>query len=462
MIELKCSLLVIGGGPGGYVCASRAARLGVDTILVEGKRVGGTCLNVGCIPSKALIHAADLYHNAALQAKEGLQGITVSEPKLDFGKTQDWSQGIVDRLCTGVSGLLERSNVKSVKGWARFRDGKTVEIQSETGPMLVTAENIVIATGARPAELSGFPFGGRILDSTAALALDTPPKRLAVIGGGYIGLELGTAFAKLGSQVTVIEAGERILMQYDDKLTRGVKRRLETLGIDLKLSTKLASWDNDKSILGLTTADGAETLETDAVLITVGRTPCTDGLGLEELSLRHDGAFIEIDDHCLTSMRGVYAIGDVTPGPMLAHRAMAQGEIVADIVAGTANAWDKACVPAVCFTDPEIATAGLLPSEVPEGVATKVSEFPFRANGRAMTLDDTEGFVRIVARESDHVILGIQATGSGVSELVSGFALAIESGLRAEDLAGTIHAHPTLSEALQEAALSISSMANHG
>lgn len=462
MIELNCSLLVIGGGPGGYVCASRAARLGVDTIIVEDKRVGGTCLNIGCIPSKALIHAAHLYHNAVLQSSEGMHGISVSAPTLDFAKTQDWSQSVVDRLCTGVSGLLERSNVKTVNGWARFRDGKTVEVQSETGPVLVRAKHIVIATGARPSELPKLPFGGRILDSTAALALDTPPKRLAVIGAGYIGLELGTAFAKLGSQVTLIEAADRILMQYDDKLTRGVKRRLETLGIDLKLATKLVNWDDNTSTLELATGGQTEDLQADAVLVTVGRAPCTDRLGLEELNLRHDGAFIEIDDHCRTSMRGVYAIGDVTPGPMLAHRAMAQGEIVADIIAGHPNAWDKTCVPAVCFTDPEIATAGLLPSEVPEGVATKVSEFPFRANGRAMTLDDTEGFVRIVARESDHIILGIQATGSGVSELVSGFALAIESGLRAEDLAGTIHAHPTLSEAVQEAALSISSMANHG
>ncbi|MDX2483943.1 MAG: dihydrolipoyl dehydrogenase [Pseudodonghicola sp.] len=462
MTELRCSLLVIGGGPGGYVCASRAARLGVDTILVEGKRVGGTCLNVGCIPSKALIHAAHLYHNAVLQAGDGMQGITVAAPSLDFAKTQEWSQSVVNRLCTGVSGLLERSGVKTVNGWARFRDGKTVEIDSETGPVLVRAENIVVATGSRPAELPGLPFGGKILDSTAALALAEPPKRLAVIGAGYIGLELGTAFAKLGSEVTLIEAADRILLQYDDKLTRGVKRRLDSLGIKLKLATRVTGWDNATSTLTLEGADGAETLEADAVLVTVGRVPCTDGLGLAELSLRHNGAFIEVDDRCGTSMRGVYAIGDVTPGPMLAHRAMAQGEIVADVVAGHPNAWDKACVPAVCFTDPEIVTAGLLPSEVPEGIATKVSEFAFRANGRAMTLDDTEGFVRIVARESDHVILGIQATGPGVSELVSGFALAIESGLRAEDLAGTIHAHPTLSEAVQEAALTIASMANHG
>ena len=462
MNELRCSLLVIGGGPGGYVCASRAARLGVDTILVEGQRVGGTCLNIGCIPSKALIHAAELYHNAVRQAGTGMQGITVSAPRLDFGQTQEWKTGVVDKLCSGVAGLLERSGVKTLKGWARFRDGKTVEVESETGPVLVRADNVVIATGSVPVELPGLPFGGRILDSTAALALPQPPRRLAVIGAGYIGLELGTALAKLGSEVTMIEAGSNILPQYDDKLTRPAKRRLEALGIALRLNTKSTGWDDATGVLTLQGEDGEERLEADAVLVTVGRRPATDGLGLSELNLRVNGPFIEVDDRCHTSMRGVFAIGDVTPGPMLAHRAMAQGEIVADVVAGHANAWDKACVPAVCFTDPEIATVGLLPSEVPEGVATKVSEFSFRANGRALTLDAAEGFVRIVARESDHVILGIQATGPGVSELVSGFALAIETGLRVEDVAGTIHAHPTLGEALQEAALATASMANHG
>ncbi|MBL3705299.1 dihydrolipoyl dehydrogenase [Sulfitobacter sp. BDSS02] len=459
MTELRCSLLVIGGGPGGYICASRAARLGVDTILVEARRVGGTCLNVGCIPSKALIHAAELYHDAVRQAGEGMQGISVSAPSLDFGKTQDWKQGVVDRLCSGVDGLLEKSGVKTLTGWARFRDGKTVEVEGETGPVIVRAENIVIATGSRPVELPGLPFGGRILDSTGALALEEPPKRLAVIGAGYIGLELGTAFAKLGSEVTMIEAADAILPQYDEKLTRPVRRQLDALGIALKLETKVTGWDELDGKLTLESGETSDTLDADRVLVTVGRQPAVDGLGLGELSLRRQGNFVEIDDRCQTSMRGVYAIGDVTPGLMLAHRAMAQGEIVADVVAGEPNAWDRACVPAVCFTDPEIVSVGLLPSEA-EGA--RVSEFSFRANGRALTLDRAEGFVRLVARESDHVILGVQAVGPGVSELVSGFALAIEAGLRAEDVAGTIHAHPTLSEAFQESALAVASMANHG
>lgn len=462
MTDLRCKLLVIGGGPGGYVCASRAARLGVDTILVEGNRVGGTCLNVGCIPSKALIHTAQSYHHAVQQAGGAAHGVHVSEPRLDWAEASEWRNDAVARLCGGVTGLLERSGVKSLSGWATFRDGKTVEVRGETGITVIRAENVVIATGSRPVDLPGLQIGGRVLDSTGALALDHVPESLAVVGAGYIGLELGTAFAKLGCSVTMIEAGSRILPLYDEKLTRPVRRRLEELGIGLKLDTKVTVWDEGASALTLQCGDEETSLNVAQVLVTIGRAPNTDGLGLEELHLRQSGPFVEIDDRCQTSMRGVYAIGDVTPGPMLAHRAMAQAEIVADVVAGETAAWDRICVPAVCFTDPEIVSVGYLPAEVPKDITTLVKEFSFRVNGRALTLDDVEGFVRIVARETDHLILGVQATGPGVSELVSGFALAIEAGLRLEDVAATIHAHPTISEAFQEAALMGASMANHG
>lgn len=462
MNDLRCKLLVIGGGPGGYVCASRAARLGVDTILVEGNRVGGTCLNVGCIPSKALIHTAQAFHGAVRQAGGQGHGVYVSEPRLDWAEASAWRNGVVSQLCAGVTGLLERSGVKTLNGWATFRDGKTVEVTGETGTFVIRAENVVIATGSRPVELPGLQVGGNVLDSTTALALDAVPERLGVIGAGYIGLELGTAFAKLGCDVTMIEAGQAILPQYDAKLTRPVQRRLETLGISLMLETRVTEWDESAGVLTLETPDSPQTLECDKVLVTVGRMPQTDGLGLEELQLRQSGGAIEIDDRCQTSMRGVYAIGDVTPGLMLAHRAMAQAEVVANIVAETPDTWDRICVPAVCFTDPEIVSVGLLPTEVPDGVKAIAKEFAFRANGRALTLDDAEGFVRVVARESDHVILGVQATGPGVSELVSGFALVLEAGLRLEDVAATIHAHPTVSEAFQEAALMGVGMANHG
>lgn len=461
MAELRTTLLVIGGGPGGYVCAARAARLGVDTMLVEKDRLGGTCLNIGCIPSKALIHAADLVATARRQANGGVCGVHVGEPRLNFRETREWMDSVTARLRGGVAGLLERNGVKSVQGHARFLDGKSVEVTGDTGQTIIRADHIVIATGSHPVSLPGLNVGGAILDSTAALALDTLPRTLAVIGAGYIGLELGTAFAKLGTQVTLIEAADDILPQYDARLTRPVRRRLADLGIALKTATRVEGWDDAGAVLTLRSDAGEERIRVEKVLVTVGRMPRTDGLALDQLSLRMDGALIHVDDRCQTSMRGVYAIGDVTPGPMLAHRAMAQAEVVADVVAGHAATWDRRVIPEVCFTDPEIVSVGLSPDRAEAEGPVVVSDFAFRANGRALTLEDTEGFVRLVCRASDHVILGVQATGAGVSELAGSFAQAIEAGLRAEDVAATIHPHPTLSEAWQEAALGVASFANH-
>lgn len=462
MTEIRTTLVVIGGGPGGYVCASRAARLGVDTVLIEKDRLGGTCLNVGCIPSKSLIHAADLYATACEQAKAGTCGVMVQEPTLDFTATRGWMDGVTGKLRGGVTVLMEKSGVKTLFGHARFIDGKTLEVAGETGTTIVRASYVVIATGSSPVELPGLPTGGDVLDSAAALALPEPPERLAVIGAGYIGLELGTAFAKLGSKVTLIEAADGILPQYDEKLVRPVKRRLGELGIDLKTDTRVRDWNDKARTLTVSAGDTTERLPFDKILITVGRTPNTQGLGLAELQLQMDGPFIRIDEECRTSMRDVFAIGDVTPGLMLAHRATAQAALVADIVCGTAAAWDTTCIPTVCFTDPEIASVGLSPAEAKSLGPIEISEFSFRANGRALTLDDPEGFVRLVVRSSDHVILGVQATGAGISEMVGEFSLAIESGLRAEDLAASIHPHPSLSEAVQESALGLTSMSNHG
>ncbi|SFJ06581.1 dihydrolipoyl dehydrogenase [Albimonas pacifica] len=462
MTDLTCALLVIGGGPGGYVCASRAARLGVDVMLVEAGPLGGTCLNIGCIPSKALIHVAETFHAAREQARGGRHGVHVAEPRLEFAESREWMGSVVSRLRSGVGGLMEKSGVKTLQGRARFLDGKTVEVEGETGARRIRAEQIVIATGARPTELPGLPFGGKVLDSAGALALPEPPERLAVVGAGYIGLEIGTAFAKLGSAVTVVEAAEAILPAWDERLTRPVRRRLEALGVSLRLGARVTGCDPFEGRLEIAAGETTETLEADAILVAAGRTPMTDGLGLEELSLRRQGPFIEIDDRCRTSMRGVYAIGDVTPGPMLAHRAMAQGELAAEVAAGRAAAWDRVAIPAVCFTDPEIAAVGLSPEEARARGEAQVAEFSLRANGRALTLDAAEGFVRLVARASDRVLLGAQIVGPGASETIPELALAIEAGLRLDDLAATIHAHPTLAEAVQEAALSAVSFANHG
>jgi dihydrolipoamide dehydrogenase len=453
--EIACKLLIIGAGPGGYVCAIRAGQLGLDTVLVEAKKPGGTCLNVGCIPSKALIHAAGEFEKLTrMTAGESPLGISANKPTLDLARTMLWKDSIVGRLTTGVSGLLEKAGVKVVVGWAKFRDGKTIEVETEIGSQTIRAEVVVIATGSEAAELRSLPFGGRVISSTEALALTEVPSELVVVGAGYIGLELGTAFAKLGAKVTVVEALPLILPQYDAELTRPVAKRLHELGIEVLTGAK-AEGLSSKDALSVETADGkTTTLAADKILVTIGRRPATEGWGLEAIDLDRDGSFIRIDERCRSSMRGVYAIGDVTGEPMLAHRAMAQGQMVAEIIAGHKRSWDKICVPAVCFTDPEIVSAGLSPEAARAlGIQIKSALFPFQANGRALTLENERGFIRVVARADNHLLLGLQAVGAEVAELSASFSLALEMGARLEDIAATIHAHPTQSEALVEASL---------
>ncbi|MER8480466.1 dihydrolipoyl dehydrogenase [Mesorhizobium sp. M1163] len=463
MKEISCKLLVIGAGPGGYVCAIRAGQLGIDTVIVEFGKPGGTCLNVGCIPSKALIHAAEEFEKASHMAggKSPL-GISIATPSIDLETTIAWKDGMVSRLNSGVAGLLKKAGVKTVHGWAKFRDGKTVEVQTETGMQVVRAETVVIATGSASIELPSLPFGGLVISSTEALALSEMPERLAVVGGGYIGLELGIAFAKMGAKVTVVEALPRVLAQYDAELTRPVVKRLAELGIEVLVGAKAKGLSTKGDALLVETKDGKNAkIVADRILVTVGRKPVVEDWGLEQIDLDMAGKFIRIDDQCRTSMRGIFAVGDVTGEPMLAHRAMAQGEMVAEIVAGHKRSWDKRCIPAICFTDPELITAGLSPEEAKARGEIKVGLFPFAANGRAMTKMGEEGFVRIVARADNHLVLGIQAVGQGVSELSTAFGLALEMGARLEDIAGTIHAHPTQGEGFQEAALKALGRAVH-
>ncbi|MER9630371.1 dihydrolipoyl dehydrogenase [Mesorhizobium sp. M0296] len=455
MKEISCKLLVIGAGPGGYVCAIRAGQLGIDTVIVEAGKPGGTCLNVGCIPSKALIHAAEEFEKLSHMAggKSPL-GITVAAPSLDLAATIAWKDGIVSRLNNGVAGLLKKAGVKTVHGWATFRDGKTVAVETEIGMQVIRAETVVIATGSAPVELPSLPFGGPVISSTEALALSEVPERLAVVGGGYIGLELGIAFAKLGAKVTVVEALPRVLAQYDAELTRPVVKRLAELDIEVLVNAKAKGLSTKRDALLVETNGGKNgKIAADKMLVTVGRKPVTEGWGLEQIDLDMAGSFIRIDDQCRSSMRGIFAIGDVTGEPMLAHRAMAQGEMVAEIVAGHKRSWDRRAIPAVCFTDPELVTAGLSPEEAKTRGEIKVGQFPFTANGRAMTKLGEDGFVRVVARADNHLVLGIQAVGQGVSELSTAFGLALEMGATLEDIAGTIHAHPTQGEGFQEAAL---------
>jgi len=464
MTELATQVLVVGGGPGGYEAAARAGALGLDVVLVEERALGGTCLQVGCIPSKALIHVAEAFDHAARQAQDSPFGLIVQPPRIDLARTVEWKDGIVARLQGGVAGLMKRHKVKILEGRAVMRDGKTCEVETDTGAWTVRAEHVVLATGSVPVELPALPFGGRVISSTEALSLTALPGRLVVVGAGYIGLELGIAYARMGTAVTVVEAADRILPHYDEELTRPVARRLEELGAEVLTGAVADGLSSDGEGLRVTLADGRERrLAGDHFLVAIGRRARTTGFGLEELDLAMQGGFVRIDERCATSMRNVWAIGDLTGEPMLAHRAMAQGRVVAEIIAGRRRVFDPVAIPAICFTDPEVVSAGLSPDEArATGRDISVGRSSFQASGRALTLAAGQGFVRVTARADNHLVLGIQAVGPGVSELAAAFGLALEMGARLEDIAGTVHAHPTLGETFQEAAIRAAGEAAHG
>ena len=462
----KCQVLVIGAGPGGYVAGIRAAQLGLDTVIVESDKAGGTCLIRGCIPSKAIIHAAERFENLRLHSGGGHMGLSFTgEPEVDMKSLVSWKDSIVDRLNKGVEGLLKAAGAELVRGWAKFDGPKTCTVENDGELLKIEAENVIIATGSSHIDLPFMPCDEEfILSSTGALDMDSLPRSVAIIGGGYIGLELGCALSKLGTEVTVVEGMETILAIMDREIRRpldiwlkknNVTVHTESLARGAEIKGKGAS----RKVEITFEKDGFEqTLKVDKVLVTVGRKPNTKGWGLENIGARMDGSgrFIRTDRQCRTSVPGVYAIGDVSGEPMLAHKASAEGEMVAEIIAGHKREFDKVAIPAIVFTEPEIVSVGLTPDEAKErGEEIIVGKFPLAANGRALSLEaeKTGGFIRVTARESDHVILGVQAVGSHVAELHSEFVLALEMGALLEDVAGTVHAHPTMSEAFHESVL---------
>ncbi|MCV9919406.1 dihydrolipoyl dehydrogenase [Pseudomonas sp. BT-42-2] len=454
---INTTLLIIGGGPGGYIAAIRAGQLGIPTVLVEGQALGGTCLNIGCIPSKALIHVAEQYHQTCQHSAQSALGISVSAPRLDISRSVAWKDGIVDRLTSGVAALLKKNGVTVIHGWAKILDGKSVEVDGQR----IQCDHLLLATGSSSVELPMLPLGGPIISSTEALAPKALPTHLVVVGGGYIGLELGIAYRKLGVQVSVVEARERILPTYDAELTAPVAESLKKLGVSLHLDHSVEGYENG-CLLARDSQGQQLRVEADQVLVAVGRRPRTQGFNLESLGLKMKGAAVAVDERCQTSMRNVWAIGDLAGEPMLAHRAMAQGEMVAELIAGHARRFEPTAIAAVCFTDPELVVVGKTPEQASEqGLDCIVAQFPFAANGRAMTLESKTGFVRVVARRDNHLILGWQAVGVAVSELSTAFAQSLEMGARLEDIAGTIHAHPTLGEAVQETALRALGQALH-
>ena len=463
----KCKVLVVGAGPGGYVAAIRSAQLGLDTVIVEGDKAGGTCLIRGCIPSKAIIHAAERFESLRQHANEGgHMGLSLAaEPQIDMAALVDWKDAIVERLNKGVEALLKGAGAELVNGWATFTGPKKCTVETTEGPLDIEAENVIIATGSSHIDLPFMPCDEEfVLSSTGALDLQKLPKSAAIVGGGYIGLELGCALAKLGTDVTVVEGMDSILGIMDKEIRRPLeiwlkKHKVTVHTNALARGTEIKGKGASRKAHLTFEKDGEEqTIKVDKVLVTVCRSPNTKGWGLENMGVRMDtgGRFIRIDRQSRTNVPGVYAIGDVAGEPMLAHKASAQGEMVAEILAGHNRSFDKVAIPAIVFTEPEIVSVGLSPDEAKDrGEEIITGKFPLAANGRALTLEaeKTAGFIRVTARESDHVILGIQAVGSHVAELHGEFVLALEMGALLEDIADTVHAHPTMTEAFHEGVL---------
>jgi len=459
MSEQRFDAVVIGAGPGGYPAAIRLGQLKVKTAIIEREYIGGVCLNVGCIPSKAVIHAAKTYEKLGKTEELGIS--VAGKPTLDMKKMQTWKGGVVHKLTSGVRTLLKGNGVTIVEGTAKLEksgpDGHRITVTGASGTQTIIAKNIVIATGSRPMEIPGFKIDQqRVIDSTGALALDAVPPRMIVIGGGYIGLELGMVYAKFGSKVTVVEATPRLLGSMDKDCVAVVERKLKKMGVEVMLNTKAKSWEDkgDRAVLTVELEGGkTATVDADKILMSIGRRPNTENLGLENVGVKVERGFIVADDHLRTNVGGIYAIGDVIGGMMLAHKATKEGEVVAEVIAGHKAAFDVRTIPAVVFTDPEIASTGLTEDEAKaKGHTLKVGKFPFAVLGRALSVNEPDGFAKVVSDAKTGELLGVHIVGNGASDLISEAALAIEMGAVVEDLRLTIHPHPTLSEALMEAA----------
>ena len=458
MAAEQFDVCVVGAGPGGYVAAIRAAQLGKKTVIIEREFMGGVCLNVGCIPSKALITAGHFRHRM-MHDGPGMGFELPKDIKLDFQKLQAWKQSVCDKMSGGVAQLLKGNSVTILMGEATFTSPKSVSVKSKDGAKTIEAKNFVISTGSRPIEIPGFVADEKdVLTSTGALAMAERIDRLCVIGGGYIGLEIGSCLNSLGSKVTVIEASSGVLNGVaDPECVQVVTKKLKKNGVEVLTNAKAKGWKKVKGGLEVTVeVDGKpQVIACDKILLTVGRKPNGDQSGLKNIGLEMtDRGFVKVNPQRKTNLPGIFAIGDIAGQPMLAHKASHEGVLVAEVIAGQNRVYDAKTVPAVIFTEPEIASAGMLESECREaGYADlKIAKFPFAANGRAVSLMETDGFVKIIADAKTHVVLGVHIVGPDASNLIAEATLAIEMGARLEDIALTIHAHPTLGETMMEAA----------
>ncbi len=457
------TVAIIGAGPAGYVCAIRLAQLGQQVTVIEKEFIGGTCLNVGCIPSKAMIAAGSLLDKIG---HASAMGISAEGVKLDIEKLVSWKASVVAKLTGGIGTLLKMHKVKVLTGTGTIKSKTSVEVVGPAGKEMLNVDDIVIATGSIPIEIKGFAFDeDEVWSSTGGLRPKTVPGHLVVIGGGYIGLELGMMYRKLGSEVTVVEFTKGALPGQDRDCVKVIERSLKKMKIKLRTESQALSYKREggKSHVQIKTPKGEETIVCDQILSTVGRRPFSEGLGLENAGLVTDKrGFLAVDKQMRTSVPNIYAVGDIAGQPMLAHKGSKEGLVAAAVIAGQAEEYDVRCVPAVIFTSPEMASVGLSADECAEkGLEVKEGQFPFAASGRAMSLMETDGFCKIIADAKTDEILGVHMVGPEVTELIAEAALAIEMGATTEDLARTIHAHPTLPEVMMEAAEAVHGMAVH-
>lgn len=462
---VELDTVVVGAGPGGYVAAIRAAQMGQKVAIVEREYFGGVCLNVGCIPSKALIAAGHIYHSA--QHAETF-GVTAEKVSLDFTKTQEWKDNkVVATLTKGVEGLLKKNKVEIIRGEAYINTPNKMRVMNDEGGQTYSFNNVILATGSSPIEIPGFSFKSeRVLDSTGALNLKEVPKKLVVVGGGYIGSELAGVYANFGTEVTILEGTSQILGGFGEDMIKLVEKDFkENKGMTIVTNAMAKkAEETDNGVVVTYEVDGEETsIEADYVLVTVGRRPNTEDMGLEGCGVNMtDRGLIEVDKQGRTNVDSIWAIGDIVPGAALAHKASYEAKIAAEAISGKKVEVDYRAIPAVAFTDPEMASVGYTEEEAKEaGYEVKATKFPLAGNGRALSLDQTEGFVRLVTTKDDHIIIGGQVVGVGASNAIAEIALAIESGMNAEDIALTIHAHPTLAEVTMDAAEAVLGLPIH-
>ena len=462
---IELDTVVVGSGPGGYVAAIRAAQLGQKVAIVEREFIGGVCLNVGCIPSKALIQAGHAYHSA--KGGDAVFGVTSGDVKLDFAQTQDWKNNtVVNTLTSGVEMLLKKNKVEIIRGEAYFNNENEFTVMGDDDShQLYSFNNAIVATGSTPIQIPGFKFGGRVVDSTGALNFEEVPESLVVIGGGVIGSELGMAYANLGSKVTVLEGSPQLLPTFEKDMVKVVEKEMKNIGIETTVNAMAKeAVDNGDSVTVKYEVKGeAKEITADYVLVSVGRRANTADLGLEAIGIElTERGLVKVDNQGRTSVKNFFAIGDITPGAALAHKASYEGKIAAEAISGKPAAIDYKVMPSVAYTTPELASYGLTEKEAKDqGLEVKIVKFPLAGNGRALSLNAGQGFIRLVATKEDDVLVGAQMVGISASDVMAEVGLAIEAGMNAEDIALTIHGHPTLSEAVMDAAEGLLGMPIH-